>query len=179
MSSKEKEGIREVPFDGSNWLLWKTRFVAWCDGMDYTQFLSPSTNTLNADQVKLKNKLKASLVLSLQNNVLGNFTNEASGPVEGLWNALIEFYERKNVDSKHALREKLYKDRLGDDEDISTYAGRIQQTSQRLRNIGDPPADSDIVYALLEGLPPIYLPFTSVLNLLKTCAFETTTPLKT
>ena len=156
----DTKGIKCIPFDGKQWLLWKTKWTSWADGLGYTEFLSPPADgvTLTADQVQKQKKCKSSLVISLDNHVLGNFCEEAKigNDVHVLWKAMVAFYERTNNDFKHNLRRALYNQRLADDEDMSSYTQRIRNLALELQNIGDKPSDTDIVYALLEGLGPMY-----------------------
>ena len=159
-NTDNSKSIRVIPFDGTNWLTWKTKFEAFCEGMDYLQYLSPpsATTPLTSEQNTVAMKAKASLVLSLKDEVSGNFTKECGrgAPAHGLWAALVSFYERKGVVHKHALRRQLYGQELGDDEDMTAYTQRIQQIALQLKNVQDNPSDSDVVYAILEGLPHTY-----------------------
>ena len=162
MSSEDRmKDIKEIPFDGSNFLLWKTQIQAWCEGMGYLQYLeepAAESSPLTPEQHLKANKTKASLVCSLKPNVLGSLVEDSQNgkPAHQLWSKLIEFYERKNTQFKHSLREQLYGQHLKEDEDMSSYTQRIQQVALRLTNIGDDPSDSDLVYAILRGLPLTY-----------------------
>ena len=164
--TNENNKIREIPFSGKDYLLWKLRFLSYTDGMNWTQYLQPSTETLTAQQQQERCKLKATLVLSLSDLVLGNFSNEAEKTPDVLWAKITEVYERQNVESKHNLRDLMNNQVLGEDEDIESYCGRILQLAQRLRSAGDSPQDSDTIYAILKNLPPLYTSFASMLKLI-------------
>ena len=164
--SESETKIEKIAFKGDNWLHWKTKVYAWADSKALSKYLEPIATTLTADDKKSQKKLKSMLVQSLDDNVLGLFINESQRDIEPhvLWNKMISYYERKSTDSKHMLRDKMYNERLMDDEPMGEMTGRVMQTAQRLINIGDPPTDSDIVYAITKALPPQYLPFTSMLK---------------
>ena len=168
MDESEK-GIRRIPFDGVNFLIWKCRFTAWADGMGYTPFMSAPAGdqVLTAEETAKGKKLKASLGLSLEPIVLGNFVHLMGPevPPHLLWNGLVQLYERKNIEHKHALREELYSQSLQEDEEMSSYTQRILQVVCRLQNVDDRPSDNDIVYALLKGLSPEYNTVVSTVRL--------------
>ena len=191
MDHTELTSIKRVPFDGKVWVLWKYQFTAYADGLGLGKFLLPPpaeqatppapdagaaevlTAAAAAAQAELDaakdKRLRASLLLSLDNPVLANFIQvvDSTSTTYELWSALVSFYERQDVEFQYELREELYSQKLGEDEDVSSYTQRIQQVAVQLANIKDPVSDRDLRFAILKGLPWSYGHFKTAMQWVK------------
>jgi hypothetical protein len=118
-----------------------------------------------------KAKAYAFLTLSLSDEVLSLFTSVKQDDPAELWNAIQKHYESDTVTSKHMLRQLMTNQKLKGSEDISKYVSRIVQYSQQLKGMGDMVSESDMLFALFNGLPQDYEGLASSLNIQKNLKF--------
>ena len=208
--------ITLIPFDGTNYQLWKIKALSYIKGQGWYNAMFSTTATLtsasttsalstlkldsgkpsasskgikapvsgeeqdkekeikekeiNLNYETYKTKAYAFIVNSLSNEVLSLFTSVKEDPAE-LWNAIQKHYESDTVTSKHMLRQLMTNQKLTASEDISKYVSRIIQYSQQLKGMGDMVSESDMLFALFNGLPKDYDGLASSLNIQKNLKF--------
>ena len=74
----------------------------------------------------------------------------------GVWSVLVRHYERKTTASKAHTRSMLHKTKMRGDEEFDVYKARVMQLAAALQNMGEQVSDGELIYVLLEGLPPDY-----------------------
>jgi gag-polypeptide of LTR copia-type len=78
------------------------------------------------------------------------------GDAHALWSNLLAKYERKTVASQHHTRGKLHAMKMERDESFDSYLSRVQEVCIRLVDMHCPVNDAELVYVVLQGLPPMY-----------------------
>lgn len=193
-SGTESARMSLIPFDGTNYALWKKKASAYIKGAGWARvvfsekplllvkqeeeeikkpllLVKPEEEEIKKEKELYGDKAYAFLINSLKDNVLGLFTDvqETAG---ALWEALKNHYQRDTTASKHATRYKLMNQQLGKDEDITLYISRIIQYGQELKGMsGETVTDADLLYALFNGLTSEYSALVSTLKVAKAVTF--------
>jgi hypothetical protein len=108
---------------------------------------------LERDRLKVYN----ALITSLDDTHVGMIVTEVSeGDALGAWRILLRKYERNTAASRNQLRRELHTLKLGANESVDEYKARALHTVARLRASKEHVSDGEILYCLLEGLPPEY-----------------------
>jgi hypothetical protein len=97
------------------------------------------------------------LISSLDDTHVGIIVTEvAEGDAQGAWRILLRKYERNTVASRNQLRRELHTLRLKEAEGVDEYKARALHIASRLRATKEVVSDGEVLYCLLEGLPPAY-----------------------
>lgn len=97
------------------------------------------------------------LISALDDTHVGIIVTEvAEGDAQGAWRILLRKYERNTAASRNQLRRELHTLRLGDAEGVDEYKARGLHIAARLRATKEVVSDGEVLYCLLEGLPPAY-----------------------
>ena len=160
-SASASDKIQRIPFSGINFSLWRIKFSSYADSQGWLSFLETDAASLTNEKVK---KLKATLLLSLSDQVLMLFSNLRDSTPFKIFEAMKTQYEKADLASKHLLRDKLSAEKQSDGEDMSLYIGRIQSTIQRLKDIGDVISDTEILHFVFRGVEPRYKSFVDGLR---------------
>jgi hypothetical protein len=83
-------------------------------------------------------------------------TEVAEGDAAGAWRILLRKYERNTAASRNQLRRELHTLRLAESETIDEYKSRGLHIAARLRATKEVVSDGEVLYCLLEGLPPAF-----------------------
>lgn len=82
-----------------------------------------------------------------------------------MWDVLKRLHERSSLNSKLFLLRKLYKMRLGREQDMQEHINAMLEVIAQLRSIGENITDSHTAAMLLCSLPDTY---TALINALET-----------
>lgn len=105
------------------------------------------------DRLKVYN----TLLSALDDTHVGIIVTEvAEGDAAGAWRILLRKYERNTAASRNQLRRELHTLRLVESESIDEYKSRGLHIASRLRATKEVVSDGEVLYCLLEGLPPAY-----------------------
>jgi hypothetical protein len=80
----------------------------------------------------------------------------AAGDAAGVWRALLAHFERKTMATRAHTRRMLHNSKMKEDEQFDMYKARKLTLATQLRGMGDAVTDSEMIFALMEGLPPSY-----------------------
>lgn len=167
MSTTTHTPIMLIPFDGSNYTLWKQKAKAYIIGQGWSDVvfdLAPDEFKHAEAGIKaIGNKAYSFIVNSLKDNVLGLF-NDVDETAYDIWYALQSHYERETVANKHAVRQMLYNLKMGKGDDVNILISKITQYSSLLKGMKDTVSEGDMLYALFTGLSGEYNALTSTLK---------------
>ena len=79
------------------------------------------------------------------------------GNAHAVWKLITERYERTTMASQHQTRMKLHSTKMSHGELFDAYLARLNETAMRLATIvGKQVDESELLFILLQGLPPSY-----------------------
>jgi hypothetical protein len=118
----------------------------------------------NESQEKKSKKAYAILMLSLQTEQIRLVAHVPRGNANGVWEVLLQRYERKTTASKTHTRDMLHKCKMNKEEEFDDYLARINSLMLKLEEMEESVSKGELMYVLLNGLPESY---SSIVQTLK------------
>jgi hypothetical protein len=119
-----------------------------------TAFNSSIPTDLNG--MKKSRQAYSMLITSLRDAELRLVAHLPRGDANGVWMVLLAKYERKTLSSRHFTREKLHRLKMERGEKFDSYFARLTELEMRLKEMGAQVPADEMLFVLLEGLPPTY-----------------------
>jgi hypothetical protein len=82
------------------------------------------------------------------------------------WEALTDHYEKKSVDNRIVLRDKLLGARMKSGQSMEEHINKMLKLADQLQNAGGGDTEEQLVGYILRSLPPDWASFASTLKLL-------------
>ena len=109
-----------------------------------------------ASRVKKSRKMYSLLLTVLSDQQLQLVGHVTRGDAHGVWQVILARYERKTVASRHHTREKLHRIKMERGERFDQFLARLTDLQLRLQQMGSVVAEEEMLFVMLEGLPPAY-----------------------
>lgn len=200
-STTESSSIYVIPFDGKNYLIWKSKVLAYFDSLGYSEVIEksissqiPSSRMSFGQTINVKSmeerlssassakekllirksfKVYAMLILSLQGEPLRVVQHIPRGDAFGLWKCLTEKYEGATDADQVHLRSQLHKLKLKENESIDNFISRISQLVLQIESIDkdDKISEKELLVVLYDGLPITFQPVIQALKVSKEKSF--------
>ena len=192
--------VSGLKFDGKNFSLWKMKITAYLDSQDCLSEIEEPRNgkghgrdsggngTGSGKKKSMKKeeeeeseeneitakskKVYTILILCLQDEQLQLVMDIEKGNARGVWERLVERYERKTVASKAQARNALHRCKLENNSSLEGYINQIKQLTIQLSNMGENITDGELRHVLFNGLSEEYSALIDTLSLNEDLNFE-------
>jgi hypothetical protein len=112
------------------------------------------------------------LMLALGHTQLQLCQRVALGDAHGVWQVLLDTYDRKSVATRVQLIERLFSMEQGRSESVSVYVSRVTEVEQRLREQGEEVSGAILLYVLLRGVTRAYPTLVTLLKMKDALTFD-------
>jgi hypothetical protein len=143
--------LQTVPFDGTDFPLWKFKMESLLLGMDLIGVVE-GTETTGAHTQRKKALAYSMIVLSLRDETIKHAITTKRGECHELWIKLSEEYERNSRSSKISLRRQLF-EVMGKEGELDEIVGKIDVLCGRLQFLGVNVSDDEKLAVLLSSVP--------------------------
>lgn len=171
MSQVDTDQSNRIPiFNGQNYPIWKKKILAYLTirGLSDTITTKISVEEQKLDfhiQNKAPYRAYSILLLALTDEQARFIMHVPDGDAMGVWETLLELYERKSVASLSNTRGLLHASEMKEDEKFDVYLARIKELQVKLTQMGEAPSTSELRHVLLNGLPTGYKEIVNTLNI--------------
>jgi hypothetical protein len=153
----------EDRLDGaSNFLSWKARVTLALKEYDLWELVdkvvTPPDNLTTLDAHNKKDIKAERVLLDLVKDHLIPHLNEKK-MTKDMFDALVSLFQRKNMNRKMILRNKLRLVHMSRSDNVTNYLMRITQVCDQLASIGEKKEDAELMNVALNGLPKSWEPF--------------------
>ena len=147
----------------TNYHAWKIRVQHVLALKDLEEFITDDPPAENqAAWTKKDKKAQAIIGLTLSDELLENVREVETAKL--MWLTIKNIFERHTLLNKLAARRKFYTAEKGEVESVLKFANRIRQMAATLKSMGCTISNSEMVMALLNGLPDEYNALISALD---------------
>src|SRR6218665_3698274 len=141
--------------NNSNSQIWKFKVKMLLIREDtWTVVQGDTPDPVPDDWQRKDEKAQCTISLTVEDNQLVHICNCTSA--KDMWKQLQKVHERSNLSSKMYLRNKLYKMRLQDDQNMQEYISAVLRLVEQLHGVGEEVSDQQVATLLLCGLPDEY-----------------------
>jgi hypothetical protein len=102
--------------------------------------------------VEHKKKVKAFLLLSVDDDTLALLTDTGKSTAHEVWKQLCDHNEQDSTASKLQSRAQLMSERIRPNEKVNDFITRIIKISEQMKMTGKAPEDDELLYSLLQGI---------------------------
>ena len=118
-------------------------------------------------------KLYAILTMAIQEPSLNELIRHVTpGDARGVWQVLLDRYERKSTANKSHVWECLLKSAMEEGESVDSYVARIKNTEMLLLEMQETVPQGMLVHTLMNGLPSSYEVLKQALGLQRDLTFQ-------
>ena len=164
MAGNSELKLSVAKLNNDNYQLWKFKvelLLSRDDLWEVTTTERPQDNIQDWD--KKNRQAHATISLLVEDDQLIHIRNEDTA--KGMWDVLKRLHERSSLNNKLFMLRKLYKMRLGREQDMQEHINAMLEVIAQLRSIGEKITDSHIAAMVLCSLPDTY---TALINALET-----------
>lgn len=138
MDSDTGSGLKVEKLNDSIFCAWKQRMqllLAWKELDDHIEDdAQPRDDDDHSTWRRKDKKAMACIGLTLSDALLENVREVSTA--KGMWNAILNIFERHTLLNNLAVRRKFYTANMLDGEEILQYANRIRQLASTLKSMG-------------------------------------------
>lgn len=193
--------VQKLQLDPKEFLVWKMKMMAYLESQNLFDVVespisqnTPKTTILtktaaaalkekakknseskDSDEKSLEMKSKKAysiLLLSLQTEQIKLVLHVPRGNANGVWEVLLQRYERKTTANKAHIREKLHSMKMETNELFDTYVARLTQLILQLADMGEEISNGELMFILFNGLPMSYSSLVQTLKVSDKMEFE-------
>ena len=143
--------IQTIPFDGTDFPLWKFKMESLLLGMDLLGVVEDTEEECSNIQKK-KSMAYSMIVLSLKDEAIKHAMTVKRGECSELWKKLSSEYERNSRSNKISIRRQLY-EIMGKGGQLDVVVSTINILCGRLQSLGVDITDDEKLAVLLSSVP--------------------------